>query len=177
MDLYQFYSYESPGIRTDPTLGATIWNIQTEKTNFRILLLWNWKGESFDFWYVASLYGPLSVLFIRWPLSQNWSHHEGSQVGTIGTKKVEFILGGKWLSWVIQGHHCPLVFNLQMMNLSIHVKHKSVFYRVESWKKKKMLDTSIFSFSHNVFKGLFLRGMKSCHCLVNVNSLPHNPNF
>ena len=42
-------------------------------------------------------------------------------------------------------------------------KFKSVLGRVENtvgklWEKEKMLVTSIFSFSHNVFKRLFFQG-------------------
>ena len=39
VDLYQFYSYDSFGVKTDPNLGVTSWNIGTKKTNFKILLL------------------------------------------------------------------------------------------------------------------------------------------
>ena len=38
------YSYDSFGVKTDPTPGVTSWNIGTKKTNFKILFLWNRKG-------------------------------------------------------------------------------------------------------------------------------------
>ena len=42
-----------------------------------------------------------------------------------------------------------------------------VFHRIENIvKKKKMLVTSIFFFSHNVFKGFFLQYVKSRYCVV-----------
>ena len=45
------------------------------------------------------------------------------------------------------------------------------------WKKEKMLVTSIFSFSHNVFNRLLSQGLKSPDCVVRVHPFPHKPWF
>ena len=47
-------------------------------------------------------------------------------------------------------------------NIKITQKLKFVLGRVEKlWEKEKMLVTSIFSFSHNVFKSLLLQGCEN----------------
>ena len=65
-------------------------------------------------------------------------------------------------SGVIQGHHGRLMSLLVGIQGIADNKYNvaqmmiSVFDRVEtSWEKKKMLVTSIFFFSHNVFKRCF----------------------
>ena len=58
----------------------------SKKTNFKILLLWNWKRKSLDFRYVASPCRPLSILFTWCPLGSKLAPPQGSQVRTKGTK-------------------------------------------------------------------------------------------
>ena len=60
-------------------MGVTNRNIGTKKPIFKILL-WNWKAWRFDILYVASPWGPLPCLFIKYPWGQNWPRPGGSQV-------------------------------------------------------------------------------------------------
>ena len=70
----------------------------------------------------------------------------------------------------------PKLGSFTNKKLNITQAIKFVFYRVKSlWEKEKMLVASIFSFSHNVFKCLFLfiyifsARVKSGHFVVRVN--------
>ena len=58
--------------------------------------------------------------------------------------------------------------HLQTINkINVTKNLKFVLGRVENTvEKEKMLVTSIFFFSHNVFKGFFLRGVKSRDSVV-----------
>ena len=93
MDLYQFYSYDSFGVKTDPTPGVTSWNIGKKKTNFKVLLLWNWKGWSLDF-PVCSIFLYTFVYFIHMmPLGIKTGPTPGVTSWNQRNKDVEFICG------------------------------------------------------------------------------------
>ena len=64
-------------MRTGSALGVTSWSIGTKMTNFKIFLLWRWKANSFDIWYVASTSRPLPSLSIWCPWGQNWPRPGG----------------------------------------------------------------------------------------------------
>ena len=44
---------------------------------FKNLLVWNYKAQSFQIWYIASSWGPLPKLFKLCPWGQNWPRPGG----------------------------------------------------------------------------------------------------
>ena len=74
MDLYQFCSFDSSGVKTDPVPGGHKFEQRNKEGKFKILLL-----------LVCSYDAP----------GVKTSPTLGSQVETIRTKKLEFVLWGK----------------------------------------------------------------------------------
>ena len=75
------------------------------------------KQEGIELWFLVcsfSLWTFISFINMM-PLGSKLAPPRWSQVGTIRTKKVEFILWGKLLRWAIQGHHGPLVFYISLL--------------------------------------------------------------
>ena len=73
-------------MKIGPALRVTNLNIGTKRANFKILLLWNWKAQSFDMWYIASPCRPLPSLFIWSPRVKTGSTLVVTS-WSIGTKK------------------------------------------------------------------------------------------
>ena len=111
------------------------------------------------------------------PLGSKLAPPRGSQVGTIGTKKARINSVGKMTQVNNPGHHGPLVniiflFAVELGEPIIEMGSKGLPNdKILDWskfkalaedkinvEKKKMLVTSIFSFSQNVFKSLLSQG-------------------
>ena len=86
VDLYQFYSYDSFGVKTDPTPGVRSWNIGTKKTNLK-------NSSSLKLERIEHLLVDLCQFYSHdSPWNQN-SPPQESQVGNQRNKDVEFIVG------------------------------------------------------------------------------------
>ena len=124
MDLYQLYSYDAPGfirlaLRQSHKFEHR--NKEGKIQNFCSQYL-----EGLQLWFLVcnivlwTFINFIHMIALGSKLAPSW----GSQVGTIVTKTVEFILWRKWLRWAIQGHHGPLVKRLfcqgcQMLGLFV----------------------------------------------------------
>ena len=87
------------------------------------------KLEGIELWFLVcwiSLWTFINFIHMM-PLGSKLAPPLGSQVGTTGTKKVEFFLWGKWLRWAIKGHYGPLFVSFDLLSTYCFNIYRSIW--------------------------------------------------